>query len=249
MEVSRYLDRITLKDALRVDHELLEALHYRHVLNVPFENLDVYCNRLFDLKIDNIFQKVISKGRGGFCYELNLLFNELLIELGFKSRIIEARIFTDNGDLGPRYDHMAVLVDLDKKYLADVGFGDLFLKPLEITEGVQSDGRNNFKIEVIEEYRYLLLMSKDGHAFEKKYVFDIRSVKAEDFYEICLEKQTSRDSYFVKNLVCTLPNVEGRITIFNNSLIERRGEERLISKITDDTHLRGILISRFKLKL
>lgn len=247
MHFDKYLKRIQFYDSGKVDRATLDSVHRCHVHHVPFENLDIQSKKIFDLEIANIFHKVVDNNRGGFCYELNLLFNELLNSLGFRSSIIEARIFTDKGDLGPRYDHMSLLVELDKLYLADVGFGDLFLKPLEVREGEQSDGRNVFKIEQVDANSYLLMMSKEDRSFEKKYVFDVRSVRPDDFNEICFEKQINPDSYFVKNLVCTQPTESGRITIFNNSMIERRGAERQVTKINDDEHLREILLQKFRI--
>jgi N-hydroxyarylamine O-acetyltransferase len=90
---------------------------------------------------------------------------------------------------------------------------------------------------------------EDRWSFEKKYVFDLRPVNAEDFYGICIDKQTSSESYFVKNLVCTKPTGAGRVTIFNSSLVERRGEERLVTRVADDHHLRTILRERFQIEL
>ncbi len=249
MDVDRYLARIKFNSTVNGNDVGLVALHSSHVANIPFENIDIRYKRQFDLEIENIFTKVVINNRGGFCYELNLLFNELLSALGFQSRIIEARIFMDNGEVGPPFDHMAVLVETDKRYLADVGFGDLFLKPLEITEGIQSDGRNLFKIEGIDEFRYLLSMAKDDQSFEKKYVFDLRPVKPEDFHTICMDKQINPDSYFVKNLVCTKPTETGRVTIFNKNLIETRGAERLVTKIDNDTQLKSLLQQRFDIVL
>lgn len=240
-----YLKRITCDRVISPDIDSVAELHERHVLSIPFENLDIYSKKLFDLKIENIYRKVVENNRGGFCYELNLLFNELLIALGFKSRIIEARIYTENGEPGPAFDHMAVLVETDKRYLADVGFGDLFLRPLEITGGIQSDGRNLFRIEQLDEFRYLLAMAKDDRSFERKYVFDLRAVRVEDFCEMSLHKQTSSDSYFVKNLVCTLPTEQGRITIFNKNLIERKYTQRIVSAIDDSVMLKRTLAERF----
>jgi N-hydroxyarylamine O-acetyltransferase len=246
MDVEKYLKRINCSPG---DSSDLIRLHENHVSFVPFENVDTHYGRMFDLQVKHLYKKIVDHNRGGFCYELNLLFNELLTSLGYQSRIIEARIFTEDGNLGPRFDHMSVLVELDKKYLADVGFGDLFLKPLEIREGVQSDGRNNFKIEQQDEFNYVLSMEKEDRSFEKKYFFDLRPANAEDFYGMCVEKQTSSESYFVKNLVCTRPTDNGRITIFNNSLIERKGQERMITKIDDDVQRRKILEEKFDIRI
>jgi N-hydroxyarylamine O-acetyltransferase len=153
MDTNKYLKRIDFTNKVIINDKTLVQLHEHHVLNVPFENLDIHFNRLFDLKLDNIFKKVVDNFRGGFCYELNTLFNELLCIIGFESRIIEARIYDELGNLGPKYDHMAIFVETDKKYLLDVGFGDLFIKPLEIKDGIQSDGKNQFKIKSLDEQK------------------------------------------------------------------------------------------------
>jgi N-hydroxyarylamine O-acetyltransferase len=246
MDVQKYLNRIHCSPG---ESSHLIRLHENHVSFVPFENVDIRYGKMFDLQVEHLYEKIVERNRGGFCYELNLLFNELLTSLGYQSRIVEARIFTDDGNLGPPFDHMSVLVEMDKKYLADVGFGDLFLKPLEIREGVQSDGRNNFKIERQDDMTYVLSMEKEDRSFEKKYVFALRPVNAEDFYGMCVEKQTSSESYFVKNLVCTRPTDNGRITIFNNSLIERKGQERMITKVDDEMQRRKILEEKFDIRL
>jgi N-hydroxyarylamine O-acetyltransferase len=154
-------------------------------------------------------------------------------KMGFKSRIIAARIFDDFGNVGPEYDHMAIYIETDKKYLADVGFGDLFTKPLEMRDGIQSDGRNLFKIEKIDEQDFVLSMCSDQLNFQKKYTFNLSKVKISDFYQISLDKQTNPQSYFVKNTICTKPTHSGRLTLFNNRIIEKRGAdrfERLINK-------------------
>jgi len=76
------------------------------------------------------------------------LFHCLLRELGFESKIIEARIYDGEGVRGPPFDHMCLLAELDQPWLADVGFGDLFLQPIALqADTIQTDGRNYFKIE------------------------------------------------------------------------------------------------------
>jgi N-hydroxyarylamine O-acetyltransferase len=249
MDTIKYLERINFTNKVSIDDKTLVQLHENHVLNVPFENLDIHFNRLFDLKLDNIFKKVVDDFRGGFCYELNTLFNALLCNIGFKSRIIEARIYDELGNVGPKYDHMAIFVETDKKYLLDVGFGDLFTKPLEIKEGVQSDCRNQFKIESLNEQNFLLSMCSDQENFYRKYTFNLSEVQTNEFYDLCLDKQTNPLSYFVKNTVCTKPTSFGRLTVFNNRLIEKRGNDKIEKLINNDDELREILKAQFNIKL
>lgn len=249
MDKDKYLQRINYSHQIIIDDATLKQLHEYHVFSVPFENLDVYYNELFGLELDSIYEKVVVNFRGGFCYELNALFNELLCNIGFKSRIISARIFDDLGNLGPVYDHLSIYVETDKKYLADVGFGDLFIKPLEIREGIQHDGRNLFKIERFDDQNFMLSMCSDQINFHKKYTFSLNEVQISEFNEICLDKQTNPLSYFVRNTVCTKPTSSGRLTLFNNKLIEKRGSDRIERLIDGDNELKIVLKTAFGIEI
>ncbi|MGC3947932.1 MAG: arylamine N-acetyltransferase [Chryseolinea sp.] len=247
MDTAMYLKRIGYEDATDVSDHVLASLHKHHVYKVPFENLDVYYKRIFDIDLENIYRKVVIDQRGGFCYELNLLFNWLLQELGFSSRIIAARIINEQGVPGPAFDHMSIYVKAEREYLLDVGYGDLFVTPLEIKSGIQSDGRNHFKIEEQGDDTYLLSMSSDGIVYNGRYTFSLSVVQPGDFELPCIDKQTSPDSHFVKNVICTIPTDEGRLTIFNDKFVERRGEQRMISPIDGDDNLRELLKTRFSI--
>lgn len=249
MDINKYLKRINYSNKVILDSQTLVGLHEYHVNSVPFENLDVYFNRHFDLELEHLYEKVVINFRGGFCYELNTLFNELLHNIGFESRIIEARIYDDQGNLGPKYDHMAIFVETDKKYLIDVGFGDLFTKPIEIRDGIQSDGRNQFKIERLDEENLLLSMRTEKANFNRKYTFSLSKVQTKEFYDICSDKQTNPSSYFVKNTICTKPTRLGRLTVFNNRLIEKRLNEKTERLIHNDDELRDILKTQFNIKI
>ncbi len=221
MDKQKYLERIKCNEFFETTDDVLARLHKQHVYQIPFENLDVYHKRIFDLDFAKVYQKIITNAQGGFCYELNLLFNWLLREIGFSSRIIASRIFNELDDLGPKFDHMSVYVKTDKEFLVDVGYGDLFVIPIEIKSGAQWDGRNYFQINKFNKSEYLLSMSPDGVDYQKRYTFNLEVVTAEDFNSICFDKQTNPNSYFVKNLICTKPTEAGRVSIFNNRLIEK----------------------------
>jgi N-hydroxyarylamine O-acetyltransferase len=180
---------------------------------------------------------------------LNLLFNWLLTELGFSSRIVAARIFNDNGTLGPKFDHMSVYVKTEKEFLVDVGYGDLFVTPIEIKSGLQYDGRNYFRIGKWSEQEYFVSMSPNGVDYSKRYTFSLEKVKAEDFDIICIDKQTNPDSYFVKNLICTKQTSTGRVTIFNDKLIEKNNDSRTETLIQTHDNLLVFLKHKFGIVL
>jgi N-hydroxyarylamine O-acetyltransferase len=248
MDHGKYLKRINFTGNVFIDHQTLVNIHEHHVFQVPFENLDCYYNRVCDLEIAHVYEKVVGNRRGGFCYELNLLFAWLLNAIGFSAVIISARIL-DSGKLGPEYDHMCIHIKTDKDYLADVGYGDLFLRPLEIRPGIQTDGRNYFQIEEHNDDDYLLSMSSDRVHFETKYTFNLKETPASSFHNICFDKQTNPDSYFVKNRICTKPTTTGRLTLFNNKFTEKINGDKIETMIMDDKFLRDRLKDRFGILL
>lgn len=246
MKKQAYLDRISYQGKLELSLEVLCSLHQHHVFNVPFENLDIHYGKEIILEEGAIYKKVVENCRGGFCYELNLLFHWLLTQIGFKSKIIAARIFNSQAELGPAFDHMCILVDHQQSWLIDVGYGDLFLRPIALKEDeIQTDDRNYFKIEKYSASEYGLLMSSDKVEFTRKYAFSTASQPVANFTQLCQYKQTNPDSYFVKNKVCTKPTRDGRITLFNQKLIYKAGEHQSEYPIREDRQLRKILKKEF----
>ncbi len=238
------LNRINFEGVPSPDLASLFRLHEFHVRSVPFENIDVQQKVPIRLELGHLYEKVAINKRGGFCYELNYLFFELLSEIGFNVNMISARVF--DSDPGPEFDHLALLVVLaDHLWLCDVGFGDLFVKPvMVIPDKVQSDGRNHFKLEEIEE-SWLLWMSSDGIEFEKKYQFSAISRSIVEFKDQCHFKQFSPESYFVKNTVVTLATENGRKTIFNEKYMVKENGERKDEKVEGAEHRRDILKKEF----
>lgn len=248
MNIQAYLDRIGYQGKREASLAVLRSLHEQHVFSVPFENLDIHYGKKITLEAAGIYKKVVEKKRGGFCYELNLLFHGLLRELGFESRIIAARIFDSEGVAGPAFDHMCLLVELEQLWLTDVGFGDLFLQPVALQENtIQTDGRNYFKVEKMADNEYVLLMSAGKAHFCRKYTFSTQAQVASDFVPLCQDKQTNPDSYFVKNKVCTKPTRTGRITLFNQKLIHKAGEQKQESFLEDEEQFTELLRKQFGL--
>src|SRR5262245_55349550 len=135
-----YLSRIGLDDAtFAPDENTLRLLQKQHLLRVPFENLDIHWKRPIVLDTDRFYQKIVGENRGGFCYELNGLFDGLLRDLGYHTRLVSARVFNPKkGEYGPEFDHMIVIVSVgEREYIADVGFGDFSAEPLVFSIGTE----------------------------------------------------------------------------------------------------------------
>lgn len=221
-EIKKYLLRIGLPDfngATNADN--LRLLHKRHLFNIPFENLDIHLNNKIILNTNSLFDKIIHKKRGGFCYELNGLFYDFLISIGYKAKMISAGVYNDEGYSGQDFDHMAIIVNLDEKnFLCDVGFGDSFIEPLEFSPGrEQEDHGSIFKIIETNHDNYILQRRDDENGFRNLYIFSLKQRLPDDFEQMCIYHQTSTDSTFTKKRVCTLAFPNGRYTLRDNKFI------------------------------
>src|ERR1700694_5099663 len=138
-DVQSYLARVGYKESTSPTLETLRALHYAHLLTVPFENLDIALGRKIALEEDFFIRKIVERRRGGFCYELNGAFAALLRALGFRVTLLSCRVARQDGSYGPEFDHLTLRVDLEEPWLADVGFGDCFLEPLRLGSRLEQE--------------------------------------------------------------------------------------------------------------
>lgn len=231
MNFTQYLNRIKYTGALDCNLHTLSQLQAHHLLAIPFENIDIQNGVPILLNTTAFYHKIVLNDRGGYCYELNGLFHQLLLHLNFDAHLISARVVKGH-NYGPEFDHLAIIVTLDgKQYLTDVGFGDFSFKPLLIdTTTKQDDGRNEYQIQNIEKEGIDYLSVGRWKRTKKKYITDYYFTttprQLEDFADMNTYHQTSPHSHFTQNLICSLPNTSGRISLINYQLIVTQNDER-----------------------
>jgi N-hydroxyarylamine O-acetyltransferase len=229
MDVKAYLERINYCGPLAPDAETLRALHVAHLQSVPFENLSIHASEPIVLEDGALFAKIVGRGRGGFCYEDNGLFAALLRALGFKVLMLSAEVAHAAGGFSRPFDHMTLLVTLEQRWLADVGFGDSFIEPLLIDErGEQVQGRHAYRIEPDGDYLTMARRDAGGGVWKAQYRFTLQPHTYEDYAERCHYQQTSPESHFTRERVCSRATVDGRVTLSGMRFIETdaRGERR-----------------------
>jgi N-hydroxyarylamine O-acetyltransferase len=219
MDYQLYLKRIGYSGELHPTADTLKNLQRHHYFHVPFENLDIHLGRKISLQPENFYHKIVTHKRGGFCYELNGLFYELLLHLGFQLRMVSARVYDEDKGFGSEYDHMALIVTLeDEEWLVDVGFGEFIAEPLRIIPDIiQHDDRGKYRIELYNE-KYLLVKRIKKEKEIQKYIFSLKGQPLEAFQEMCAFHQSSPDSHFTHQRVCSLPLEDGRISLAGNKL-------------------------------
>lgn len=219
MDIASYLKRINYSGPLAPTAETLRALHLAHLLAVPFENLSIHSGQPIILEDDALFDKIVARRRGGFCYELNGLFASLLRALGFDVVMLSAGVAKAEGGFSPDFDHMALLVTLEQRWLVDVGFGDSFLEPLLLDDrNDQMQGERAYRI--VPEGAHLILMKRaNSDEWKPQYRFTLQPYNYVDYAEMCQYHQTSPQSHFMKGRICTRLTLEGRITLSDMRLI------------------------------
>jgi N-hydroxyarylamine O-acetyltransferase len=194
-------------------------------------------------------RKIVERRRGGFCYELNGAFAVLLRELGFKVTLLSARVARDDGSASPEFDHLALLVDLDEPWLADVGFGDSFNEPLRMTPGIeQSQDRRKFRI-IDDSGDLHMEMAELGEVWKRQYSFTLTPRQLTDFAGMCHYHQTSPESHFTQKRICSRATPEGRITLSDRNLIVTRNGKRKEKLLASEDEWRATLREKFGIVL
>jgi N-hydroxyarylamine O-acetyltransferase len=218
-QVEQYLARIHWRGPVQITPETLRGLHLAHLRSVPFENLSIHLGESIRLDIDSLFDKIVARRQGGFCYEANGLFCALLNQLGFSASMLSAQVARSDGGYSPPYDHMVLLVQLANPWLVDVGFGDSFRLPLKLHEpGVQPESGRSYLLEP-HGHGYLLKQNILDRGWEAQFKFALEPHPLRDFEDMCQFHQTSPTSHFRKSKLATLATEDGRITLSGMKLI------------------------------
>jgi len=246
MDVEAYLRRIEYDGPRSPSRQTLRDLHRQQLYTVPFENLDIALGVPIGFDPDALFDKIVSRKRGGFCYELNSLFSELLKGLGFRVEMLSARVRSADGRFSREFDHMLLKVAMEEgSSIADVGFGDSSLDPVRIeATNAHLDPRPEFAVVAANGAWELVRRQSDG-SYLPDYCFTETRRQLTDFSEMCLFHQTSPDSHFTQNRVCTKALPNGRLTISAMRLIETRDGIRRESALMSKENLRTCLSKQF----
>ena len=244
LDVEAYLRRINYHGPTNPSPTTLRALHVAHLRSVPFENLSIHAAEPIVLNDDALFEKIVGRRRGGFCYEANGLFAALLRALGFKVSMLSAEVAREDGSYSPPFDHMALMVTVDERWLADVGFGDSFLEPLLLDEEhEQVQPPDAFRIDRAGDYR--IVMRREADEWKPNYRFTLQRYEYADFAGMCRYHQTSPESHFTQKRICSRATETGRITLSEMRLIESTLGQRQERAVADQTEYDGILREKF----
>jgi len=247
-QVEQYLKRIGFNESLDNTKSMLFGLHQAHMRSVPFENLDIHLGHKINLSLPRLFDKIVIKNRGGFCYELNYLFSALLNACGFKVDLLSAQVF--DGDVpGREFDHLLLLVECEGVlWISDVGFGDSFISPIKLGNQPVEELGYMYKVTSQDE-KQVLFRKKINETWLPQYIFSVIPQNIEAFEGMCEFQQTSSESSFTKKSVCSIATESGRLTLSNGKFIETSNGIRIENLIPSSKVYRQILQQYFCMRL
>lgn len=270
MEVTAYLDRIGYHGPHEATAETLRMLHAAHAFAVPFENLDIHLGRTISLDPASLFDKIVRRRRGGYCFELNGLFALLLERLGFSVRHLMARVLWGQTEVSP-LSHRVLLVETGgERWIADVGFGgngliaaiplaagheerqyaDRF-RVMSVANGEdRRDPRRRDPLDARhkdrQEYRIDCLV-KD--VWEPMYSFTTESYLPVDYTYANYFHSHSPESLFTQKRLCTKPTPNGRIILQNRALKIRHDGQSQTQALKTPEAYRAMLADHFGIAL
>lgn len=202
MKLQHYFDRIGYTGNADPTLATLATLQEAHACSVPFENLDVQLGRPVSISVEDAYEKIVSKSRGGWCYEQNGLFGWALSEIGFNVTRIAASVMRDERGEAATASHLCLLVgthESEQKLLADVGFGGSMISPIPLTEAQYDQPPFKLGLEKLDD-RYWRFWEDSG---DGKFSYDFTEKPANE--SLLAEKstflQSDSESKFVLNLV------------------------------------------------
>lgn len=244
LDLAAYFERIDYRGASDSSLDVLRALQAAHIAAIPFEAIDVLLGDGVSLDPNAIYEKLVIRRRGGYCYEHNGLFRGVLQALDFTVEARIARVLwggTDESPFQPRTHMMLLVQTAGEQWMVDVGFGSAVpVAPLRWSSDASQD-------TVLGRYRFVptafgrRLDLEAGGEWKPLYEVFHEAPQREDFEVGNWFTSTHPDSPFRRNLIVARATSEGRITLFGSELTFRSPEGK--------THREKLSVGRVEVTL
>ncbi|MDJ0959714.1 MAG: arylamine N-acetyltransferase [Acidimicrobiia bacterium] len=246
LQLQAYLERVGILDGIPAPTlEGVTAVHQAHLLSVPFESLDIHTDRPISIEAAAIFDKLVARRRGGFCYENNGLFAAAVSALGLEVDLLSARVARGDSTFGPPFDHLVLRAHFNgAPYLLDVGFGEGFRTPLRI-DGEWHDQAPSAPYRARHVDGELLVEHRKPDQIKPDYRIDLELRHLTEFIPMCHYHQNSPDSGFTQQWTASLATSNGRVTVVHSRLVETLNGQRTETPVPTADELADVLADRF----
>jgi N-hydroxyarylamine O-acetyltransferase len=241
-----YLARIGWSGPLEPTPATLRALLRAHMARIPFENLDVLLGRGVRVDVESVYDKLVTAGRGGYCYEHSTLLKAALEQVGFAPAAHSARVvMVVRRSAAPR-THMFLTVPLAGQTLVlDPGFGGHGpLVPLPLVEGRDvCDGSDVHRMT--RRDGEWVLEARIGGTMTPLWMSTVEAESPIDFVMANHFTSTWAESPFVNRLMLRALTADGRVTVMNRDVTVSSGGALERTQLADRAALRALLARYF----
>jgi N-hydroxyarylamine O-acetyltransferase len=252
IDLEAYFQRIGYAGDCAPTIETLRALHVRHTEAIAFENLNPLLGWPVRLDLESLQQKMVRDGRGGYCFEQNILFKHALDALGFRVTGLAARVLWGAAEnTVTARTHMLLRVDLDgQPYIVDVGFGGVTLTgPLRLeTDIEQATPHEPFRLLKAND-EFIEQVNIQGN-WLSLYRFSLQDTLLPDYEVTNWYLSNHPDSRFVTGLLAARAAPDRRYALRNNQFavhhLKGHTERRILANADE---MRETLENAFHLTL
>lgn len=253
-DLKSYLQRINYTGDISPTLQTLHAVTQAHTKSIPFENLDVILSKPILLSDEAIFDKLVTKKRGGYCFEQNALMLQALLSLGFAAKPLSARVrlrFTTRDQVAPR-THLFVRVEIgNESYVTDVGMGAASLTgALKLIPDLEQETPHELR-RIVKDGSIWYHQIRYGDVWQDACEFTLEEMPLLDREVANWYTSTHPQSHFKSSLMVARALDNGqRITLQNFDFTERalNGEAQK-KQLQNNQELIDVLTNRFGLVL
>lgn len=216
VDLTAYLARIGTPDASTADLPTLQRIVAGHTRSIAFENLDPFTGREVRLDLDGLAAKLVHGGRGGYCFEQNLLLRAALDALGYRTVGLAARVLWGRPDGAPvpARGHMLLRVDLpDGPHLVDVGFGGLTPTGVLRLEPNVEQATSHEPFRLLPDGPGFVLQAQGDDSWQALYQFDLTEQHLADYEVSSWYLAHHPTSPFVTGLIASRPATDRRYAL------------------------------------
>ncbi|GAB2909812.1 arylamine N-acetyltransferase family protein [Paralcaligenes ginsengisoli] len=217
LNLNAYLARIGYSGTLEASLPVLRTLALHHAQIIPFENLSPFLGLPVSLDLADVERKLVHEGRGGYCFEQNLLFGQALRGIGFDVTDLAARVlWTQPDDAKTARTHMLLAVDLGgEPYLVDVGFGGQTLTGVLRLQADIPQATPHGDFRLLRDDGQWRMQSRIQGEWRSLYRFDLSPQYAVDYEITNYYLSTHPRSHFTQNLIAARPTPLARLALQN----------------------------------
>ncbi len=220
-DLAAYLTRIGYAGPARADLETLKKLVQAHSQAIAFENLDPFLGRPVRLDMASLQGKLVNGGRGGYCFEQNILLRHALDATGFTTTALGARVMWQRDDKAPMpaRSHMLIRVLIGgTAYVVDVGFGGMTLTGVLVLDSREPQETPHEPFQVVSAGADLMLQVRVAGDWKPIYRFDLQAQFLADYEQTSWYLSHNPDSHFVTGLIAAKPTPTGRLALSGSHL-------------------------------